>query len=292
MYIYGKYLLLRECMQKSVQVEVLVVIVAIIIAIALFVYVRGTQESEDKVIFVSGNIEATQVRVSFQVPGRITELLTDEGRMVRRGQVLARLDKEELLRVKAQTEASLREAKLKYQQLKDDYARAENLFKEGSMPTQKRDEAKTAADAAQATVDTLQASLELADIKLAYADLKSPLDGFVMAKSAEAGEVMQVGAPVFTVADLKDIWLTAYINETDLGKVKLNQEAEVTTDTYPGKIYKGRVSFISQEAEFTPKQIQTKEERTKLVYRIKITIDNTEMELKPGMPADAAINIE
>ena len=159
-------------------------------------------------------------------------------------------------------------------------------------PTQKRDEAKTNAEVAAANVQTLQASLELANIKLNYADLTSHVDGFVLVKSAEAGEVVQVGSPIFTVADLNDIWLTAYINETDLGKVKLNQEADVKTDTYPDKTYKGRVSFISQEAEFTPKQIQTKEERTKLVYRIKIRIDNTAKELKPGMPADAFIKIE
>ena len=100
---------------------------------------------------------------------------------------------------------------------------------------------------------------------------------------------MQPGSTVFTVADLNDIWLTAYINETDLGKVKLNQEADVKTDTYPDKVYKGRISFISQEAEFTPKQIQTHEERVKLVYRIKIDISNPNFELKPGMPADGYI---
>ena len=98
-----------------------------------------------------------------------------------------------------------------------------------------------------------------------------------------------MGVPVFTVIDLNNIWVTAYINETDLGRVKLNQEAYVTTDTYPGKKYKGRVSFISSEAEFTPKLIQTTEERVKLVYRIKVRVDNSTLELKPGMPVDAYI---
>jgi len=100
---------------------------------------------------------------------------------------------------------------------------------------------------------------------------------------------VQAGSTIFTVADLRDIWLTAYINETDLGRVKLNQPAEVKTDTYPNKAYKGRISFIAQESEFTPKQIQTTEERVKLVYRIKITVENTNLELKPGMPADGYI---
>jgi HlyD family secretion protein len=100
---------------------------------------------------------------------------------------------------------------------------------------------------------------------------------------------VQSGTPVFTAVDLHNVWVTAYINEKDLGRVKLNQEAYITTDTYPGKRYKGRVSFISSEAEFTPKFIQTQEERVKLVYRIKVRADNESLELKPGMPADAFI---
>jgi HlyD family secretion protein len=103
------------------------------------------------------------------------------------------------------------------------------------------------------------------------------------------GEVVQIGTPVFTVIDLHNIWVTAYINETDLARVKLNQKADVKTDTYPNKVYNGRVSFISSQSEFTPKQIQTTEERVKLVYRIKVKVDNESLDLKPGMPADAYI---
>jgi HlyD family secretion protein len=92
-----------------------------------------------------------------------------------------------------------------------------------------------------------------------------------------------------TVADLANVWVRAYINETDLGRVKVGQRVRVTTDTYPGKVYEGHISFIASEAEFTPKNVQTQKERVKLVYRIKIDIPNPKMELKPGMPADAEI---
>jgi HlyD family secretion protein len=92
-----------------------------------------------------------------------------------------------------------------------------------------------------------------------------------------------------TLADLDHIWLRAYINETDIGKVRLDQPATVKTDTYPGKSYKGRVSFISSTAEFTPKSVETHAERVTLVYRIKIDIDNPTHELVPGMPADALL---
>jgi len=114
----------------------------------------------------------------------------------------------------------------------------------------------------------------------------------VLVKSADVGEILAAGATVVTVGDIDHPWLRAYINETDLGKVKLGSKARITTDSYPGKVYDGRVSFISAEAEFTPKQIQTQEERVKLVYRIKIEVDNPKHELKSNMPADAEIVLE
>jgi HlyD family secretion protein len=96
---------------------------------------------------------------------------------------------------------------------------------------------------------------------------------------------------VVTLADLDHIWLRAYIAETDLGSIHWGQEATVTTDTYPGSQYHGRISFISSNAEFTPKSVQTYTERVTLVYRIKIDIDNPDHELKPGMPADARLDL-
>lgn len=269
--------------------KLLIGVIVLGLAGAVFVYLKQRANPSIKKLKVSGTIEATEVRLSFRIPGKIKELLTDEGREVKTGDIVAVQDTDELVKIKAQAEASLRAAQFNYERARDDHARLENLLQAGSISVQKRDTAKTAADAAQANVEAFKATLELADTRLGFAELVSSIDGFVIIKSAEAGEVVQSGAPVFTVADLKNIWLTAYINETDLGRVKPNQAVDVKTDTYPDKVYRGRISFISQEAEFTPKQIQTTEERVKLVYRIKVMIDNTGLELKPGMPADGYI---
>ena len=141
----------------------------------------------------------------------------------------------------------------------------------------------------RAQLEQSKASLKLAETQLSYTALASPLSGVVLSKNIEPGEYAAPGTPVVTAADLQDIWLRAYINETDLGRVKLGQKARVTTDTYPGRIYEGKISFIASQAEFTPKNVQTEKERVKLVYRIKITLSNPRMELKPGMPADAEI---
>jgi len=136
-----------------------------------------------------------------------------------------------------------------------------------------------------------QAVAELATLETQLQDTiaGSPIDGVVLVKAAEVGEVLAAGANVVTVGDWDHPWLRGYINEQDLGRVKLGTKAQLTTDSFPGKVYEGTVTFISSEAEFTPKQIQTPEERVKLVYRIKIEIANPAHELKSNMPADARI---
>jgi len=148
---------------------------------------------------------------------------------------------------------------------------------------------KETIEQAVARVEQARAALGLSRTRLGYATLVSPLAGIVLSKDTEPGEYVAPGTPIVTVADVKNVWLRAYVSETDLGRVKIGQRVQVTTDTYPGKIYDGRLSFISAEAEFTPKNVQTEKERVKLVYRVKIDIPNPSMELKPGMPADARI---
>jgi len=111
----------------------------------------------------------------------------------------------------------------------------------------------------------------------------------VLVKSAETGEVLAEGTTVVEIGDLDHPWLRGYISEEDLGRVKVGTAVHLRTDSFPGKIYPGRISFISSEAEFTPKQIQTTEERVKLVYRIKVEVENQNHELKLNMPADAEI---
>lgn len=148
---------------------------------------------------------------------------------------------------------------------------------------------KETIDQARARLRGSEALLALAETRLGYATLSSPVSGLVLSKNIEPGEQVAAGTPVITVGKLDEVWLRAYINEADLGRVKIGQQATVTTDTYPDKKYRGHISFISPEAEFTPKSVQTEKERVKLVYRIKITVPNKEQELKPGMPADAEI---
>jgi len=142
---------------------------------------------------------------------------------------------------------------------------------------------------ARARVAQARASVALAETRLAETKLYSPLTGAVLSHNIEPGEFVSAGTPVVTVADTLHTWVRAYVNQTDLGRVKLGQKLVVHTDTAPGKNFEGTVSFISSEAEFTPKTVQTTKERVKLVFRIKVDVANPKDELKPGMPADVVL---
>lgn len=147
-------------------------------------------------------------------------------------------------------------------------------------------------DQARAQVAVAKESLRQVEQQLAYTNLYAPFAGVVMSKAAEAGVFLNPGSPVLTVGQLDRVWLRGYVSETLLGRLRLGQEALVRTDSRPDKIYVGRLGFISAEAEFTPKSVQTPDERVKLVYRVKIDLDNPGLELKPGMPADATVRFE
>jgi len=218
--------------------------------------------------------------------------------------------------VKASQQAVL-DAQAELEQKKLDNDRALQLFSKDEISAQDRDLTATALKRAEAAFKAAQqryneavegsrkediaisranlsaasANLGLSRINLDYTILRAPSAGVITVRQAELGEVAAPGSPVVTLADLDHIWLRAYIAETDLGRIHWGQEASITTDTYPGKQYHGRVSFISSNAEFTPKSVQTYKERVTLVYRIKIDIDNLNHELKPGMPADAHIDL-
>ncbi len=168
-------------------------------------------------------------------------------------------------------------------------ARAQWMQAEERFRLVKEGPRKEQIEQARARYEQARQALAVAETRLGYATLTSPLTGIVLSKNIEPGEYVTAGTPIVTVGDLEHPWVRAFIDETDLGRVKVGQRTRVTTDTFPGKVYEGHVSFIASQAEFTPRSVQTEKERVKLVYRVKVEIANPNMELKPGMPADAEI---
>jgi len=200
-----------------------------------------------------------------------------------------KLDDERARTLYAKDEVSAQDRDLAATALK----RAEAIFKAAQQRYNEAVEGSRKEDIAiaQANLKEGNANLGLSRINVDYSTLRAPSTGVITVREAELGEVVAPGSPVVTLADLDHLWLRAYIAETDLGRIHWGQEATIVTDTYPGKQYHGRISFISSSAEFTPKSVQTYQERVTLVYRIKIDVDNPNHELKPGMPADAHLDL-
>jgi HlyD family secretion protein len=295
--------------------------------VALF----GPPEGANQVV-VSGNIEAHESVLSFtQVQTPIIELPFDEGAVVKRDTVLARVD-DRLYRQQIEidrTNLAVADAQVVVNQgnlaaarqsvvgdqfelaeKQRDAARDEVLVKTSAVSVQTRDLSRTAAlhaastlahnqalvevaianvALAQANAAAAAARLQLDEVTLGYTTLRAPFDGVIAVREAELGLLAGPGVIIFTLDDLDHVWLRAYVNEQDIGKIRLGEAVDVSTDTYPGKIYRGRIGFISSQAEFTPKTVEVHAERVTMVYRVRIDIDNPTHELLPGMPADGRI---
>ncbi len=376
-------------------------------AVILLLVSRRWSGSSNSSIHLAGNIEMTEVKVSFKISGRLAERLVDEGDVVEKGAVAARLDQEQLLHQRDQARAALKaaesqlaqletaidyqratlaaqleerraaveaaraqlaeleagsrpqeierararleEARTEFERARSDFERIATLQRTGDVSRAYYDQVRARFEAARAQmrqavealavieegprketiagararleqakaaltttealrlelrrreqelemrraeVERARAQLALIESQLEDTVARSPVNGIVLAKAAEPGEVIAAGTTVVTIADVARPWLRGYITERELGRVRLGSKARVRTDSFPGKVYEGRVSFIASEAEFTPKQIQTPEERVKLVYRVKIEVENPNQELKLNMPADAEILLE
>ncbi|WP_321531841.1 efflux RND transporter periplasmic adaptor subunit [uncultured Desulfuromonas sp.] len=146
--------------------------------------------------------------------------------------------------------------------------------------------------AAQAQVKVAAQTTAQAQQQLTYTHLNAPLDGTILTRPAEEGEYVQPGSVIFTAAVLDEVWARVYVSETDLGRIQLGQKAVIRSDSWPERDFNGVVTYISDEAEFTPKSVQTYRERINFMYRVKITLANPQHELKPGMPVEGQILLE
>jgi HlyD family secretion protein len=290
-------------------------------------------------IVASGHVEATDVRVSTKVAGRLEAFSLQEGDVFAVGQALGRIDttdaKLALQQAKAEREQAAAELRLRVAGARaedvaeleaqvasvasdldgaqKDLDRMQGLLDKGSGTTKSRDDARVhrdviahrlegmrqslvrmkagsrpeEIDAARARVASADARLAQLDQQIQDATVVSPVAGVVTEKIADQGELLQAGSALCVVTALADAWLTVYVSETDLGRIRIGQDAEVRTDD--GQSRKGKLTFIASKAEFTPKNVQTRDERVKLVYRVKVGLDNKDGLFKPGMPAEARL---
>ncbi len=325
---------------KRKPVIIVTAVAAIITAVAWWYVFRAVPIPADKV-FVSGNIEATEVSLSFRISGQIKTLSVKEGDRVEQGHVISTLDTDSLeaMRGAATAEiatlqavldeleegtrkeqiemarALLKAADSRKKNALDEYERYLQLFKEKAVSQSSFDVRETSwkvaieeynnalqrlmelekgpreqqIRAARTRLERAVFELNKIQLDIEHSTLTAPVSGVVLVKSNEIGEVVLPGATVVTMAMVDEVWLKGYVGEMDLGRIKLGQKAEIKIDTFPEKTYPGSLTFISSRAEFTPKNVQTREERVKQVYRVKVTMPNLHQDLKIGMPAEGYI---
>jgi len=264
----------EKTMNKKKIIPIAVVAAVLTISILYFEVFRHIGE-DGKRIEGSGTIEVTEIDISSKLAGRIIGITRDEGENVKHGEVLVRIAYDELDAQRLSIIANLNNAKKNMDRVRE-------LFRSGSVSKKDFDNMETMYRMAKAANEQINAVIDNAVIA-------SPIDGVVLEKNLEIGEIAFPGTPVLTVADIKDTWIRIYVNEKQLGLVKLGQKAEISVDSFPDKKFIGKVVSISNKAEFTPKTIQTRDERVKLMFAVKIAVPNQDQQLKPGMPADAFI---
>ena len=243
------------------------------------------------VLVIYGDVDIRDVNLGFRVPGRIETVLKDEGDSVSQGELVASLDKSTYKEALAEHAADV---DVKAAVLKDaeiTLKRDATMVASGGISKLTYDNDLSSRDQALPSLHLAQAQLASAQTDLNDAEIRSPSDGVVITRAEEPGAIVPSGNTVLTVSLYNPVWVRAYISESDLGDVHPGEEVEVFTDTQPRHPYHGKVGFVSPEAEFTPKSVETTDLRTSLVYRLRIVIDDSGPELRQGMPCTVKIHL-
>ncbi len=289
---------------------------------ALFYYTnklshRGVPKG---ILILHGRIEGREIIISSEIQGKIKKLYKRESDKVKAGELLAELCPDEYLarlksvkeevsaayQNKLLAESYLLKSKVNLEQAKRDLERYKKLYKDGVISKRELELAELNYKSALADFEVNQkfisqaeakyksALQQLKEAKIVYRKTKiyAPTDGVILSRPAEVGEVVSPGRPIYTMVNLQRLYVKVYIPEPKLGKVKLGSPARVYVDAYKNRYFKGRVTRIYEQAEFTPKNVETKEERVKLVFGAEVSVENKEGLLKPGMPADVVIKLD
>lgn len=302
-------------------------IIAAITILGMFVV--GCSNGDKNIIEASGTIEGTDVNIGTEVAGKVKAVRVEEGARVAKGDTLliiddadyriqlrsaeanaAAADAQYRLALEGARREDLTQAEAAYQTAEADYHRMKELLAAQAITQKQYDDVytryvaaqqnyqklfrglrKSEIDAARARREQAEAQADLLRKKVRDCYILAPSEGIISLKAVEVGELVTVGANVVRITYLDKVKLMIYVNEQQLGNVKLGQRAEVRIDGNPDKVHEGKVVYISPNAEFTPKNVQTKEERTKLVFGVKIEVENRDGVLKPGLPADARLVI-
>jgi len=296
-----------------------------LLAIVGWQFLPDDDELPEYVASGNGRIEATQVDVATRIPGRLESLFVAEGDLIEAGTPVAAMDTDELDASLAAAQANLSqaiegkrlaEAVVKQRESEKRLARAElgrfeALVEKGHVSREQLDQASTVAEtadaalqaarvqiaSAQAGIEAAQASIRKIESTIDDSHLDSPIGGRVLYRLAEPGEVLAAGGKVATILDVTDVYMTVFLPTAQAGKVRVGSEARIILDALPDFVVPAEVSFVAAEAQFTPKAVETRSEREKLMFRVRIRIDAELLKayrdrVKTGVPGDAYVRLD
>jgi HlyD family secretion protein len=292
-------------------------------------FVAACTGGGDTLVTSTGTLEATEIRVSSQIAGVVLNVRVDEGSPISAGDTIAVIDSTEWsyqwrqasanlraaeaqlrLAIEGPRREDLRQAEASFDNAQNDLRRMEELFGSHTVTEKQLEDARTRFTVAEQTLEKLKRGSRVEEIDLARARrdqaaaqagsmrkklsdcvLIAPAGGTLINRLVEPGEFVGPGTAVAVIADLGRLELKVYVPESTVPKIKLGMQADITIDAFQNRTYTGTVVYISPQAEFTPKNIQTEEERTKLVFAVKIVIQNPDGTLKAGIPADVSLQL-
>lgn len=264
-----------------------------VITVALLVigisYIEKKIES-DGTITLYGNVDVRQVDIAFRVPGRVSRLHFEEGDLVKKGALLAELEKDPYDQDVAEAQGNLAIASATLENANTILSRRKDLIASGGVSQEDLDRAISSQSEALGNHKASKANLLKARDRLSYTAAFAPTEGIILARVREPGSVVKESDPVYTLSITSPVWVRAFVAEPLLGSVFYGMKAEIITDSHDAPTYSGKIGFISPVAEFTPKTVETTELRTDLVYRLRIYVDNPDGRLKQGMPVTVKLH--
>lgn len=275
-------------MKKNILITIVILALTVIIIVLID---RAYEEKKDVThITLYGNVDVRQVDIGFRVSGQVKQLIFEEGDKVPEGTLMCTMDD-------TPYDSQLKEALANAESVKANLDNANILLKRrleligiGAVSQEDLDNAGAKRDQLVADLESAEASIAVAKDNLSYTKAYAPTNGIILTRIREPGTVVNPADPVYTLSVSSPVWIRAFVNEPELGKVHYGMQAEVYTDT--GRKYSGTVGFISPVAEFTPKTVESTQLRTDLVYRIRVYADNPDNQLVQGMPVTVKLKIK
>lgn len=279
-------------MNRKVRILIGLMVTGVVAGVLYWWQLANNESAQAASLVLYGNVDIREVRLAFNGSEHVSEIRVDEGDQVQADQLLARLQTERLQATWERTRADVAAARAEAHAAALSYQRIKAMADRKMASSEEADVAEAKSRAASAHVAAAEAVQAEVGQALEDTELHAPVSGIIRDRIVEPGDYVTPQTPVLTLALLNPVWVRTYLPETYLGQVRPGAPARISTDSFPGKVYQGWVGSISPTAEFTPKNIETPELRTRLVYQVRVFVCNPQFELRLGMPATVSIDLD